>query len=359
MPTEDLNHDQRRFLNAILDHRIEHKKWPTLHLIERKLRRELDAIRVASTLTDRYGQQLANQSDQEVVLPFDAIQLCDRAEEFYAIMPKLVAVMWDIFDTTEEKPVINSDEVRARGWTDEEIADAYNMLRYEVPFSGSGMYKDEQEWRVDIRNTIRDYQGIQNARDYIDRRNKVDAELRVPVQQRGARGMRPLHLPLRMPSLLSGVQSIRVTKPSVFIVHGHDEALKNDVARTLEKLGLDPIILHEKADQGQTIIEKLELHSDVEYAVVLITPDDDHVDNITKAPVKRARQNVILELGFFLAQLGRERVFILRKDDPHLELPSDYQGVIYTLADTAGAWRYRLARELREGGFDADANALD
>ncbi|MFA5862788.1 MAG: nucleotide-binding protein [Candidatus Thermoplasmatota archaeon] len=174
---------------------------------------------------------------------------------------------------------------------------------------------------------IRDYVGIHSAREYIERRNKVDAELRVPIQQRTVRPLR-WQGPSRPLGLLSGIHSLPLARPSVFIVHGHDDALTNDVARTLEKLGLDPIILHEKADQGQTIIEKLELHADVQYAVVLITPDDDHVDNKTKTSVKRARQNVILELGFFLAHLGRERVFILRKDDPHLELPSDYQGVI-------------------------------
>jgi hypothetical protein len=60
----------------------------------------------------------------------------------------------------------------------------------------------------------------------------------------------------------------------IFIVHGHDEAAKHEVARLIEKLGLHPIILHEQADRGRTVIEKFEAHADVGFAVVLLTPDD-------------------------------------------------------------------------------------
>ncbi len=61
---------------------------------------------------------------------------------------------------------------------------------------------------------------------------------------------------------------------SIFIVHGHDNAMKLDVARMLSKLGLEPIILHEQPDSGQTIIEKFERHSDVDFAIILLSPDD-------------------------------------------------------------------------------------
>lgn len=86
----------------------------------------------------------------------------------------------------------------------------------------------------------------------------------------------------------------------VFLVHGHDNELKETVARFLEKIGLIPIILHEQASKGQTIIEKFEEHSNVSYAIVLMTPDD--VGNLKSNKGKlnqRARQNVIFELGYF------------------------------------------------------------
>ena len=140
-----------------------------------------------------------------------------------------------------------------------------------------------------------------------------------------------------------------------FIVHGHDDSAKEAVARFLEKLGLEPIILHEQPNQGRTIIEKFEDHADVAFAVVLLTPDD--VGGLRDEPLDlkpRARQNVILELGFFLGKLGRQRVCPLVKGD--VETPSDYDGVVYTKLDDAGGWQMKLVKELKAVGFDVDAN---
>ncbi len=132
----------------------------------------------------------------------------------------------------------------------------------------------------------------------------------------------------------------------VFVVHGHDEAAKEATARFLEKLHLDPIILHEQASGGRTIIEKFEKYSnDVGFAVVLLTPDDlGAAQKEAKTLKPRARQNVVLELGYFLGKLTRNRVCALHRGG--VELPSDIQGVIYVEMDDAGAWRAKLAQEL-------------
>ncbi len=136
----------------------------------------------------------------------------------------------------------------------------------------------------------------------------------------------------------------------VFIIHGQDEAAKNQVARLVEKLGFNAVILAEKPNRGRTIIEKLESHSDVDFAVAILTPDD------VVGQSARARQNVILELGHFEAKLGRDRLCILYA--PGVELPSDIRGIAYHELDKAGAWRYSLARELKEAGFPVDMNKL-
>jgi predicted nucleotide-binding protein len=136
----------------------------------------------------------------------------------------------------------------------------------------------------------------------------------------------------------------------VFVVHGRDEATKQMVARFLEKLGLEPVILHEKPDKGRTVIEKFESYSLVAYAVVLLTPDD--VGGLASDELKlspRSRQNVVFELGYFIGKLGRERVCALYRG---VELPSDLHGVLYVLLDDEGAWKLALARELKEAGLD-------
>jgi predicted nucleotide-binding protein len=142
----------------------------------------------------------------------------------------------------------------------------------------------------------------------------------------------------------------------VFVVHGHDDALRSEVCRTLEKLGLEPIVLFEQADKGRTIIEKFEEHSDVAYAVVLVTPDDEGRLRGEKQISPRARQNVIFELGFFYGKLSRQRVCAILKEG--VEFPSDISGVIYKKADAAGAWKFELAKEMKAAGLEIDFNKL-
>ncbi len=128
------------------------------------------------------------------------------------------------------------------------------------------------------------------------------------------------------------------------------------MARFLERLKLEPVILNEEASRGKTIIEKFEHHADVGFAVVLLTPDDEGaLRGEDGSPGLRARQNVIFELGFFIGRLGRERVCALTKGGD-MEIPSDYAGVVYIPLDDKGAWRIGLVKELQAAGFDADAN---
>lgn len=146
----------------------------------------------------------------------------------------------------------------------------------------------------------------------------------------------------------------------IFIVHGHDEAMKQAVARVLEKLGLEPIILHERASEGRTVIEKFTDYSDVAFAVVLLSPDDMAYskDQSPENAKLRARQNVIFELGFFIGKLGRERVLILHQQDSNFEMPSNYAGVLYAPYDDSGGWQFDLIKELKACNYDVDANKL-
>lgn len=139
----------------------------------------------------------------------------------------------------------------------------------------------------------------------------------------------------------------------IFIVHGHDGELKQAVARIIEKQGIEAIILSEQANKGRTIIEKFEDYSDVGGAICLFTADDygrakkDTTDNT------RARQNVVLETGYFMGKLGRDHVVLLA--DKGIEMPSDLSGVVYT--DT-GSWQFALLKELSSMGYKVDLNKL-
>jgi hypothetical protein len=139
----------------------------------------------------------------------------------------------------------------------------------------------------------------------------------------------------------------------VFIVHGHDHAMKDAVARYVGDLGLKPIILHEQASRGRTIAEKLDAHKGVGFAIVLLTPDDIGKRKTSKGkPKDRARQNVILELGIFWGLLGRDKVCALLRGK--IERPSDFDSVVYVVYDKTTAWKSDLARELRAAGYKVD-----
>lgn len=142
----------------------------------------------------------------------------------------------------------------------------------------------------------------------------------------------------------------------VFVVYGHDKSARQSLTDMLRRWKLEPLVLDELPSEGQTIIEKLEKYtSDVQFAVVLVTPDDEgyragHPDE----KKFRARQNIILELGLLLSKLGRKKVAILLKTDKDIDRPSDIQGLIYIpfkddLQKEAGL---SLAKEMNLQGYD-------
>lgn len=145
-------------------------------------------------------------------------------------------------------------------------------------------------------------------------------------------------------------------KNKIFIVHGHDNEAKLEIARFIEKIGFEPIILHEQASNSQTIIEKIESYSDVGFGIVLYTgcdvgakkSDHQHLN-------KRARQNVVFEHGFLIGKLGRSNVCSLVKGD--IETPNDISGVVYTSMDS-GSWQIEIAKEMKASGYTVDMNKL-
>lgn len=160
---------------------------------------------------------------------------------------------------------------------------------------------------------------------------------------------------VRKSSAATGAPSLP-KQNSVFIVHGHDEGAKHNVARFLEQLGVTPVILQEQINRGMTVIEKFEdFASRAGFAVVIMTPDDHgYPVNSEQEKKYRPRQNVVLELGYFAAKLGRDKTFVLTKGD--IELPSDVLGLVYEPMERSEGWKMRLARELKAAGFQIDMN---
>lgn len=146
-------------------------------------------------------------------------------------------------------------------------------------------------------------------------------------------------------------------KSKVFIVHGHDNAAKEAVARFVEKIGLEAIILHEQASSGKTIIEKIEEYTNVGFGIVLYTPCDLGASQKEKDHLKpRARQNVVFEHGYLIGKIGRENVCALVKGD--IETPNDISGVVYIKMAEGDGWKLAVAKEMKKSGYDVDSNKI-
>ena len=160
------------------------------------------------------------------------------------------------------------------------------------------------------------------------------------------------------PSKTPSQGSILVNNNEVFIVHGHDRAVKSEVARFVKDLRLDPVILDEKPGGGRTIIEKFEYYaSNAGFAIVLLTPDDVGAPKDRQHELKpRARQNVIFEIGYFFKGLGRGRVCAMSTEE--VEFPSDLNGVSYILLDPHAGWKHKLASEMKEARLPVDMNKI-
>lgn len=140
-----------------------------------------------------------------------------------------------------------------------------------------------------------------------------------------------------------------------FVVHGHDGEAQQAVARFMERIGFEAVILHERANQGRTVIEKIEAEAGVGFAIILLTPDDEgRVIGGELQP--RARQNVMLELGYFIGRLGRHRVCALKRGE--LEIPSDFAGVVWEQMDDGNGWKQSLGKELEAAGYAIDWNKV-
>lgn len=282
----------------------------------------------------RKRAQEAPPPDPELVVPHDDAErrISERIEKGRAILDREFRVVADVATARDEywKWSSYNGDMLKRLFTTSTFADEYSWFGGAVVSMNPTPQEQLDELKRDVSEKIRRLESI---------RERLELVPSVP-------GVAQATAP-----------SARAHTNRAFIVHGHDDAARETVARFLERLRIEAIILHEQATGGRTLMEKLEHYSDVDFAVVLLTPDDLGAKKDDAGKLQsRARQNVVLELGYFAGKLGRTHVCALYKGP--LELPSDYVGVGYVQLDDAGGWRLQLAKELRAAGFDIDMNLI-
>ena len=128
----------------------------------------------------------------------------------------------------------------------------------------------------------------------------------------------------------------------VFIVHGHNEELKTDVQKFLQRKGYETYILAQQANKGQELLEKfMNTAKNIVACVSLFTADDVGRAKEEKDLKLRARQNVVFETGYFKAKLPKENIILICEEN--VERPSDIGSVVYIQKEN---WKKELNREL-------------
>jgi len=152
--------------------------------------------------------------------------------------------------------------------------------------------------------------------------------------------------------LMDKLKSIAPTK--VFIVHGHDDALINEVKAFLSSQFIEPIVLREQHDASLTIIEKLERYTNdpsIGFGIVLYTSDDEGKARGESEYRYRARQNVVFEHGLLIGLYSRSKVVCLVKKEEDIEMPGDVSGIVYT-SHSSKDWRMSVAHMLHDAGYN-------
>ena len=161
-------------------------------------------------------------------------------------------------------------------------------------------------------------------------------------------------------ALIEGTSSAPKNR-KVFVVYGHDEVARTQLEAMLRRWDLEPLILDQLESSGNTIIEKLEEYMpEADFGIVLATPDDvGFPKNKEDARRFRVRQNVVLEMGMLLSQLGRSKVAILLKNIENMEKPSDINGLIYIpFTSDVKETTVDLAKEMNRNGYYIDISKL-
>lgn len=271
-----------------------------------------------------------------------------KAKKAIEVIDEKLKKLNDIFTKSQQSPDLLIVTDRLGRWKSRTV----NMLsKYVNPSEGEKLKKT-------ILRSRKSGRPHQNFRNEVNTYHSFLLDLKEDIQEHPEEVLAVIDGQEDM--ILGAKKQESTTSKTVFIIHGHDKEMLVEVARTLEKLDLDPIILHEQPNKGRTIIEKFTDYSDVNYAIVLLSPDD-YGYSKDQSPDKakpRARQNVIFELGFFIGKLGRQHIFVLYRKGENFEFPSDYKGVLYEPYDESGVWKYRLVDELKAIGYEVSKDKL-
>lgn len=348
---------QRQLLDRTFRYFLENGAWPSARRMDLEIGRAESVQRIA---TDAGSHLVVCASPEDpngrCFLTLRGVARCEHGKEEIDRMLAAIRYMAKRYVAGAGTATVSAEEFMAElGMTDAQARRAAVLLEQAHSLCNSRTLPMPPAWPTFTLDPFAARVGdVRSLQAYEGLREKFEASKRPAQSPRQARKIASPPHPAQAVFRTRG----KAPRPKIFVVHGRDVGVKSEVARFLEKLGAEAVILHEQSDGGQTIIEKFETHaSGADFGVVILTPDD--LGGLaTENPqlTTRARQNVIFEFGFFVGTLGRERVCALMRGN--VETPSDIHGLIYIPMDESGAWQMRLVKELKAAKLELDFGAV-
>jgi predicted nucleotide-binding protein len=147
-----------------------------------------------------------------------------------------------------------------------------------------------------------------------------------------------------------------IIENKLFILHVGDENFTDKLKEFLTALGIGYIILNKKPNDQLTIIEKCEKYKNVEYAIVILTPDtisssEEKISDEKRYKEKHALQKTIWEFGYLVGKFGCKKVCCFYADNA--TIPVHIPGMLYKEIENGfDDVKFLLMSELKTSGFN-------
>ncbi|GEM_PF-6472732 len=149
------------------------------------------------------------------------------------------------------------------------------------------------------------------------------------------------------------------TLARVLLVPGSDQLINNEVAAFLRSLAVE-VTMYSQSEEQAPLIDRLNRYAYSDFIVVIFSPDfyfyprtQSHENASIMAP-----QEMVFQLGYLVAKLGRQKIVVLCQEHDRLRRPTDYFDLYYVSLNPMGSWKTDIVNRMKSSGVPVPENQL-